>query len=235
MTKFSFEVPIAHLKDFEPYQDFMFGLCFLTYTNDDYSAYLKKQCKVTKVIIDNSFNETNIPIATQEMERMYWEFMPSQVVSPDADWWPNSTVTNAFTQLSTKLTLDVVMGVYRSYGQFLELRHAGCTNFAIPYEWRYLVAHPEDCFEASHFLGLGNLDEVIANPPASLDTSIPIKMALRGERLIDWDGKYIRNHPHETSPVRLARVVNYFNTTLTDEQLVLAIQNIQDLKQAVNG
>lgn len=238
LTQFSFEVPVAHLDDFQPYQDFVFGLCFLTYTHPKYSQYIHDVCDAGElyVIIDNSFNETNIPIASQEMVRIFREFSPDQVVAPDADWWNDDTIVSAYNDLLRDLPRNAVLSVFRNNQQLHKLIDAGSRNLTIPYEWRQ-GADLAKCNEL-HYLGLGNLDEILAHRPYSLDTSIPIKMALRGETFQDWvasGGQYIRHHPHEVTPTRLARVMNYFNTRMTDVQLELAVNNIKALKAVVNG
>lgn len=241
MTKFAFEVPIAHLQDFQPYQDFTFGLCFLTYTSEEYSAYLVKQINNNQtVILDNSFNETNIPISTQELVRLYRFYKPTQIISPDADWWSSDLVQAAYKELIRWVPQLSIMGVFRNYSQWAKLDYSGCKSFAIPYEFRAnligdKVVDIKLWIEGTHYLGLGHVQQVINTHPVSLDTSIPIKMAIRGERFEDWDGVYVRKVAHETTPARLQRLWDYFHCTMTDAQLELAVHNIEVLKRSVNG
>jgi hypothetical protein len=232
MTQFSFEVPIKHLHDFEEEQDFIFALSFLMYQSPTYEEYIRITCKYgqdLKVVIDNSFNETNLPIASQEMARLFFKYEPAAVISPDADWWGPVEVANAYQELASYLWAPHrVMGVYRNAEQHDLLLKAGCSQFAIPYEFRGgLPPWP------AHYLGLGDLAPVREDQPISLDTSIPIKMAIRGERFEDWDGLYRRTYPHETSAGRLQRIWDYFNCELTPQQLDLAIHNIRALKETV--
>src|ERR1044072_1094468 len=102
MTLFSFEVPLAHIKDFEEVQDFTFALSFLLYASEDYSDYVRLKCKdpYETVYIDNSFNETNVPIATQEMARIFYAYHPSAVIAPDADWWQTKDLLSAYDDLT---------------------------------------------------------------------------------------------------------------------------------------
>mgnify|MGYP007112013540 CR=1 FL=1 len=57
-TLFSFEVPIAHLNDFEDLQDFHFSLSFV-YDDPKYKAFMMRQASrgYKPVWLDNSYNE----------------------------------------------------------------------------------------------------------------------------------------------------------------------------------
>jgi hypothetical protein len=76
-------------------------------------------------------------------------------------------------------------------------------------------------------------------PPRTLDTSIPIKMAIKGIRFEDWvadGGVYTKVGGEQLrGDYRLQRAYQYFNATLTNEQLNLAVHNIQALKAVVNA
>lgn len=236
MTLFSFEVPLAHLKDFDQYQDFTFALCYLMYASQDYTDYVDDRCYRKDIVhIDNSFNETNVPIAPQEMARIYNKYKPTTVLSPDADWWTSDDILTAFDDLASKIPHRHIMGIYRNDAEYYSLQARSCNHLATSYWWRNKTVLTPNV----HFLGLGNLNDVVSVKPVTLDTSQPIKMALRGESLAEWaaaGGVYTRHYTREAwGPARSMRAWEYFTTVLTDKQLALAVQNVVDLKALVNG
>ena len=56
MTRFSFEVPIAHLETFEDLQDFHFALSML-FAEGRYKNFYSNLPRNKEVWLDNSFNE----------------------------------------------------------------------------------------------------------------------------------------------------------------------------------
>lgn len=240
MTLFSFEVPLAHQQEFEEFQDYTFALNFLMYASTDYLEYVRAKCKESGayVIIDNSFNETNIPIAVQEMARIYEEFNPSLVIAPDADWWSTQYLVGAWSELASYVGPQRAMGIFRTTPEKQLLDRRGCSHYATSYWFRQNTT-PDALTPDTHFLGLGDLADVRKYLPRTLDTSIPIKMALRGESLLGWaaeGGKYTRHYTREAwGPARFERAWKYFQTEMTPEQLELAKANIRDLRWLVNG
>lgn len=236
MTNFAFEVPLAHVKDFEPYQDFIFGLSFLL-IDPTYSEYIVDHCVsgLKDVFIDNSFNETQVPVDAGFVADLYTSYLPTAVAAPDADVWESEIVIAEYERLRRLIPPDGILGIFKNWKEYNHLVTRGCTYKAVSYWWRdkcgsWLSA--QNC----HFLGLGDLQEVVGWQPRTLDTSIPIKMAIKGIALEDWSGIYIKPQGEQLrGDFRLQRAWDYFNIRLTDAQLDLAVHNIQALKATVNA
>lgn len=224
MIKFSFEVPIAHLNEFEEDQDFLFGLSFML-RNQDYFNYFMKECS-KEVIIDNSFNELHKPNSVEEMANIFLYNLPkvSKVVSPDYPDW------GVFTQLTYALDLVKMVG-HRKFviapinnPQWLGYYFEGGfsrENIAIGYEFRYLTDDSLSLLKGTHFLGLNSVRELFIGQPRSCDTGMPIKLAKKNLTIPQWvKGGCQHIFTNE----------NFFNMKLSNKQITLAKKNIATLK-----
>jgi len=235
MTKFAFEVPLEHLWDFDPIQDFTFGLSFLL-EEPTYEEYFGGKCEAGELVyLDNGWNETLIAATPNEMARLWYKYQPTAVASPDSDQWKSIEIFDAFIELTRLIPAKSILSIFRNLEeQAVFLGRQGPT--ATSYWWVDSIDTTK--LGKVHCLGLFDLDLVRRYQPPTLDTSQPIKMALRGERFEDWDGKR-RQHPtrkvDSTVGTRLSRAWDYFNLHLTDTQLELAIHNCEALKAAVNA
>ena len=68
----------------------------------------------------------------------------------------------------------------------------------------------------SHFLGLISIPEIRDFHPPTCDTSMPIKLAMKGMMLRDWAAK---DYPHIYTHELGNQGEDYFNAKLTTEQL----------------
>jgi hypothetical protein len=223
MTRFAFTAPLAHLKDFEPYSDFVFGLSFLL----DDPTYKKWVIDHDWVLMDNSFNETQKPATVADV--LHLSAYAECVIQPDADHWTPTDMLYAYEAVANEIGHERTMGIFRTQKERQALENAGALNLAISYWWRRIIHwSPSTDFSKVHFLGLGSLGTWT---PASLDTTIPIKWAIRGEDMAGWDGSYeLPSQDALRSDNRLARAWKYFHTILTDKQLDLAVHNIAVLR-----
>lgn len=227
VTRFCFTPPLQHIHDFAPYQDFTFALSFLL-ENERYRAWLDG-LETNYVILDNSFNETQIPVTVEEVVELFRTTYCDVVVQPDADNWTSQQMIEAYVAVADQIGPEHVMGIFRNQLERDWLYQAGAHFTALSYWWRDNWAAGSN-FRGVHFLGLGDRRSLVLGAD-TLDTTIPIKMAIRGERIEDWDGHKPRQPENELrSADRLQRAWNYFNTVMTDEQLELAVHNIQIVK-----
>jgi hypothetical protein len=235
---FSFAVPITHLKDFEPYQDFTFGLSFLL-DNPEYESYFARKCNEGFITyLDNSFNETLVPATPHQMAELYKTYHPTCVVSPDADWWDPSTTFAAFNKLSTLISTTNILAIFRSDDErrYFRAHSEGAT--AVSYWWVDRIT--QIGLDQVHFLGLGKISTVLIHKPPTLDTSQMVKMAMRGLHFNDWvaAGGVLEKHLTRESGAevgnRLKRAQDFFSMTLDDKTLELAAANMLALKAYAN-
>lgn len=223
MTRFSYEVPLAHLKDFDEYQDLYFALSFLC---DDpyYMNFIKDNRRGRKVILDNSFNELGTPDTPSKMARIFNELEADMVVSPDSDEWSLEQLKDAYKELISLVPKEKVLMVIRSKEEYEWLKSNISSHYCVTFYHRPQL---QDSIKhlAYHFLGLLNPWEIRKYSPISCDTSMPIKLALQGRTIDGWmaDGC-----PH----IHTKDVENFFTLTLTEEQLKLAKENCQWIKHS---
>ncbi len=217
--KWSFEVPIPHLQEFHEEQDFILVLHHLC-KDEEYLKYLKECNK--PLILDNSSNEKVEPCTPEELCKAAQDIHASLIIAPDNDKWNIQETVNAWVK-TQNLAKVPVFGVYRTREEMKALEQAGCRFFTIPYEYRFtLPLHPP--YGKTHFLGLNNPLEIRVFKPASVDTGMPIKLALRGMTVQDW---LMQACPH----FHTLDCEQYLHQSMTQETITLTHQNIKDLKE----
>lgn len=251
MTKLSFEVPIAHLRDFHEDQDFIFALSHLFKSQDfgeiyrDYINEVKVEGLLT-IWLDNSYNETFQNYPHEDLISLAIELEVNRLIVPDRLDWDEDMIiasykstiheishhTNLLPQYQFKnhqLVVVVDSSVMKSALQFV-----GAESFAIAYRKRNepKINWTWDDMTKVHFLGLLNPNEVLTHQPASLDTSMPIKLAMMGESTDEW---VRRNCPHIHTRDLGEWGENFFGATLSNAQLLLAKANIKRLRQIIQG
>lgn len=221
MTQFSFEVPLRHLDDFTDLQDYFFALSFLC-EDPRYVDYLKRERVHRIITLDNSFNELGKAQTAQEMRKYADLIKADYVVSPDSDSWTPIDMMNTYKAMKgVGFSTDVIILPIRSIEEYSAARIGGVKSMAIPYEFRPLF--PEEFpWNRMHFLGMRDPLEVKMCRPLSCDTSMPIKIALRGQTIREW---ILKCCPHEDSRP------NFFQTEMTIAQVELARRNIKELKE----
>ena len=227
MTKFSFEVPIQHLEDFEEYMDYTFALSFLL-KDIQYASYINRKVKEGGlVMLDNSYNEIQKAETPSHMANLCKLFNPTFVMAPDADDFQVEDVVDNAIRVKELVGEDKTMAIYKNFEEREVLENAGIKHLAVSYYWRPFFpkeySHP-----GAHFLGINSVDELIRHKPATVDSSMPLKMALAGYTLRDWIGSGCPHWHTKQDPM-------FFQNNLTKEVIDLTIQNIIALKEAVNG
>lgn len=233
MTKFSFEVPIKHLQDFEDLQDFHFILSML-YDNPVYRDFYEQQYrKGEKTIwVDNSFNEKQTPDDLNLLVDIAQSLNAAKVISPDSLDWTQEVIGDAFLETCEKIEPERIIVVARSPEMQTYLKRIGVAHFALPYKVRPNLGMIDTMeMMPSHYLGLNDIPEILDFKPPTCDTSMPIKLAMKGIFVRDWAAK---GYPHIYTYELGLHGSDYFNATLSKEQLNLARLNIIRIKEVCN-
>ena len=97
---------------------------------------------------------------------------------------------------------------------------------AVSYYWRPFFpkeySHPN-----THFLGINSVDELVRHRPATVDSSMPLKMALAGYTVKEWVASGCPHWHTKQDP-------HFFTKELSSKVINLTISNIIALKEAVN-
>jgi len=238
MTKFAFEVPHAHLDDFKDLQDFHFALSLHCYKSFYKNFFLHHSVTgVKQVWLDNSFNETGKADKITNLTQLADEIGAHKLIVPDNPTWSIEKVIKEFEASCKYIPASRAVVVINSERMYDGLIKQGALCFALSYHIRLphynKGGQPEDFLWAKecHFLGLCSIQELARLRPPSCDTSIPIKLAINGIRLLQW---YEEGCPRIHHPPGVGKLP-YYDLVLTEEQLKLAKENITMLKIAVNG
>jgi len=223
-TKFSFEVPLNHLEDFEPFQDFYFALSFLCKKSTEYLNYfLGKKVEGKKIFLDNSFNELRRPESSKELANLSRILNADMVISPDCDGWSLKELGKAYDELSSMICPEKILVVVKSMEEERMFRERGVLHFCTTYEQRPGLDKIL-LYKSFHFLGLRDFQEIEKYQPYTCDTGVPVKLALEGKDMYDWA---VEGHPHAiTTP-------DFFDLTLTKKELNLARRNCQWIRARV--
>jgi hypothetical protein len=224
-TQFSFEVPIRHLKDFDGVQDFYFALSFLVANEPYYRKFMQdKVLEGKKVILDNSFNELMKPDDPGMMIQLAESINATMVISPDDRHWTPQQLREAFEVMAKHLGYDKVIAVICNKNEYKELKHAGAINWAIPYRHRQQLPPAGRYSDNWHFLGLNNPAEILCYRPLSVDTSMPMKLAMIGKTVDDW---IYEGCPHQHTA---DMVEEFFGWEMEQTELQLALDNANYIK-----
>ena len=232
MTKFSFEVPIKHLQDFDEDQDFIFSLSLL-FQHDDYVKYIRrvKLEGIRTVWLDNSFNETGEPDNVDSLATLAQTHDVNRIIAPDHPDWGVEKIKQEYLRAAGFIGLDRTTAVVSNPLMAQELAMVGCKNFAIPYRTRHNW-EDEDLQKVprAHFLGLNNIPELLECKPLSCDTSMPIKLAITGRSLYTWQSE---GYPHIHTGELGHHGQDFFQMTMTTKEIDLAKENIWTLRNAL--
>lgn len=227
MTQFAFEVPHAHLEDFSDLQDFHLALSVHCYKTKYQSFYLNQALLGNKPIwLDNSFNETGKPDDPLTLSKYLHQLCADKVFCPDSMDWNKYDLAKAFNDMIRFTSYDNIIVVVKNEEERDWLASIGARHFAIPFRYRLHKTYNELSWcKDYHFLGMNRIDEIQTLKPPTMDTSMPIRMALYNLTLSKW---IIRGQPrywHKDMP-------DYYSLVLTSEQIDLARNNILRLKEA---
>jgi hypothetical protein len=235
MIKFSYEVPTPNIWDFLPYQDFIFTLHHL-YNNEDYLDFVKIAQYQYDVWLDNSYNEKMKATSVQDLASIYFSLKDvSKVIAPDDPSWSTAQIQESAEDLGILIGMDKVLIVVNSPDMMHTIKSnieiSDPEKFAVSYWVRPKMTTAElKEFKGTHFLGLLNPQELIDYQPTSVDTSMPIKLALLDKTFNEW---LKEGCPHIHTKDLGEAGADYFNTKLTEHQLELSFKNIEALEKYV--
>lgn len=234
MTRFSFEVPIKHLEEFDDLQDFYFMLSLLYKSSKEYRNFHDKKPKEFKWL-DNSYNEQMFADSPDELARLGKQADVCKVVSPDNPKWSTREILCAFLAMRIYYSPEELIVVVNSEAMYKEMLNYGAKNFAISYWTRpknFGVMYDSIWLSNLHFLGLLSLTELTYLKPPTCDTSMPIKLAMIGQTMEDWLNE---GTPHINTKDLGKFGKSFFDAELDKDTLQLARENIIWLKEKVNG
>lgn len=224
--KWSFEVPTYHLEDFQEDQDYLFALTHLCKSK----PYVKfhRRSKLDK-ILDNSENELGKPVIGPSLVKNALKIGASAIIAPDHDFWSIAETAKAYedTLRYANGTDLKIYAVVRNKKEFSVLLDIGATQTAIPYEYRF-TCEKSLLHIINHWLGLNNPLEARIFQPSTIDTGMPIKLAIEGITIDSW----IRSCcPH----IHNINYKEYFSIKMSLPQIRLAKRNIKRLKEVCNA
>jgi hypothetical protein len=174
--------------------------------------------------------------SVSELAHTYFSLVDvTKVIAPDDPAWTTAQIQESAEDLGQIIGIDKVLivvnhpSMMRTIMNNIEITDVG--RFAVSY-WTRPKMTPEELkeFKGAHFLGLLNPYELINFQPASVDTSMPIKLAFLGQTFDDWlKAECPHIHTKDLGPAG----EDYFNTKLTDKQLELSFKNIEALEKFV--
>lgn len=229
MTRFSFEVPIAHLETFEDLQDFHFALSML-FAEERYKNFYSNLPRNKEVWLDNSFNEQERADESSTLVRLARDYHIDKVVCPDALDWDEKRICSSYQYMNVHLPSERLVTVVNSSEMLQYVKdNTSCRQFACAYRMRrkHLYADLEWTREC-HFLGLNGPNELIYLQPPSCDTGMPIKLAIMHKSYFDWVREGFTHADTTWMP-------GYFNYVMSDREIQIARDNIKRLKEFVNG
>jgi len=228
MTKFAFEVPHAHLEDFEDLQDFHFALSIHCGIKKYKDYYLDQSLNSFKRIwLDNGFNERGRADPVALLVRYFIELHADKVIAPDSTRWDYTKLLKSFYRMALYIPSYKIVIAANSLMAVDAAHLHGIRDIAIPFRSRSTwPEYAKDRLVGHHFLGLNSINEIKEFQPSSLDTSLPIRLAMKGMSMRQWHergcprvGLWFKDNP------------NYFETKLSTPVIDLARSNIIQLKE----
>ena len=223
-TKFSFEVPLKHLDDFDEDQDFLFTLSFL-FASPEYCTYVSDKAQGRPVWVDNSTNELKQPDSIASLLALYKGLSADFVVAPDHPDWNQESMLLKWLELSKLASPERTFCVIHHPDWIGHFTSYGVVKFAAPYDFRYCSLAKLMRFSECHFLGLLSVRELQLAKPPTCDTSMPIKLAFSGLSVQEW---VEANCPHIHS------TPGFFDQSMTLEQVKKAKENIKELRSLLS-
>ena len=225
--KLALEAPTQYLGEFSSYQDFHFTVAPWL-REEAHMRYFRNS--PLPLWLDNGFNELGEPIATEEILHLAKELTPAVVIPPDA---LNEAEKHLRYLRNWKGLFPALVGILRSdYRRHWEEIISHSDILAVPYgtEGSRKLPILKDIGKPVHLLGLRSVYELITlrEQANSLDTGMPIKLALEGISI----EKYVSRHKHR---FHLRTGVEYISTSLDKEQLKLAHRNCLVLRHICDG
>jgi hypothetical protein len=230
MTYWSFETPMAHLEDFAPWQDFHFALSFIK--DSRYYTFLAREYfkGVKKIWLDNSVNETNKPDDPIKLAHLAQYVKADYIIAPDMCHWDYHTIYDKFCEVHYRSPIGC-QTIFVAHTYEMSKRALSSSprpaKIALSYETRQEFTETElyNCARGhAHFLGLNSVHEILKYKPLTVDTGMPIKLAMQGKTIREWDAE---GSPH----IHNRDFPDFFKMIMTEKEIKLAIHNIEELKR----
>lgn len=187
-----------------------------------------------EIWLDNSFNEKMKADDMITLGVAYDAILPDKVIAPDSPEMSAGDIVFNWRKVQSDFYLPPkrVIAVCSSEQMYLTLREQGATSLAVSYWTRDTIRVTENGMWMSdcHFLGLLNPEELITFRPKTCDTSMPIKLAMKGWDLNEWKR---RGYPHIHTKDLGKWGGDYFNAQLDEPTLLLAKENIRRLREVI--
>jgi len=213
----SLEVPVRYLNVFDRYQDYHFVLADWALQDKTYKNFMKDSPKV--IYLDNGYNETKECVDPDTLVGLAEDLGANYVVAPDPEDDPQThlDILKEWRNMHFQ-TIGVLHDSYKPYyDQIQQLAHV----LAIPY--RAKRARKPIGERTMHYFGFRSLKETYELARGthfhSMDTSVPIKLALQGRCLDSFD--YTNHRPDEV----LKTKPEYLDLVLDPKTLALALYN----------
>lgn len=230
-VKLAMEIPTKHWDEFFPYTDFDYALCHEVLRNPEYWKKYQNLDRSTgrEIWLDNSYNELREDIGIDSIKRAIDMIQPTHVVLPEGKHPLDnlSKIIKGMEDLSGYKDIKFIATWRGGAAELIYLyTHTLKPLIAIPYDdnrdFFYPPHSPYDPKEF-HFFGFKSLKELSIVKPRSIDTSLPLRLAIQGRSLFD------AMDYRPTTPL--------FNpdTLMTSSQLKLAHGNMKILMGYLKG
>jgi hypothetical protein len=199
---------------------------------EDYRAFHNEKPSELKWL-DNSYNEQMRADEVKELAQLAVDSNASKVVCPDNPNWPTTEIERQFSlMVDYGFEAEELIVVVKNEPMYKDLLRSGVRNFACSYWTRPRTFKAEHMwmYRDVHFLGLLSIDELYDMEPKTCDTSMPIKLAMKGLTMKDW---IAQGCPHINTKDLGTHGADFFTARLPNETIELARSNIVWLKEAV--
>jgi len=234
MIRLSLQVPTAHLGEFEQYQDFIF-VNHPCLEDKDYRNYMQRN--TMRKYLDNGYNETRQGVSLDDLLRPRG-IVYNAIVAPDMpdDVRQHIDDLRRLRQLGHSQRIGVLKHAYHQHWQQI-VHNSDIVALARQpgYERYYLLQGHLPYPKPIHFLGLGSLDELVRcqGHVSSVDTSLPIKLALSHTSIEDYTQRTSVAPDFNFKATHTA--LSYVDLILTPVERVLAHRNCAVLQRVCQG
>ena len=223
MIKLALQIPTKYLKAFSIFTDFDFALAHKVLEDKEYAEFYRKQsASGRQVWLDNSMLELGEPLSEQDIIRAASYIKATHLIAPDkfdqSSWSVNQAINFKLRYGAFYNIIGCCHGTPKEQQEALKIyQHRNIIptlSYREDRSW-----YTADKWGPVHFLGFGNLQNILDAKPTSIDTDFPIRLGMIGMPLTTTD----RNDKTPLPPVD-------FNTLLTQDQLKMAVWNCWRLK-----
>jgi hypothetical protein len=184
--------------------------------------------------LDNSYNEKMKAESIKQLRSIADQTGVDKIICPDDPSWSTAEILLKYYEMNIFYPPENLIVVVNSEEMYKVALKNGVKNCAVSYWTRpnpiYLSEHA--WLHNLHFLGLLTIDELVLCEPPSCDTSMPIKLAIKGQTMEDW---LAEGCPHINTKDLGLYGSDFFRSNLDPGTIKLARENILYLKDKVNN